>query len=92
VGAPTVIDAGPITTWTDDGGYFSAGFPSMTGSPGYGEAIYGRADRPLHAIRLDPNGTLSWDREIRGVVVNYVEKVIQTSDGGYVILAMRENY
>jgi hypothetical protein len=93
VGAPTVIDAGPITTWTDDGGYFSAGFPSATGIPGYGEAIYGRADRrPLHAIRLGPDGTLVGDREIRGVVVNYVEKVIQMQDGGYAILAMRENY
>jgi hypothetical protein len=55
--------------------------------------IFGRADRyPLHAIRLGPDGTLSWDREIQGVVVNYVEKVIQTQDGGYVILAMKENY
>ncbi len=91
VSVPQIIDAGVITTWTSDGGYFSAGFPLTTGGPDYGEAIYGRADRPLHAIRLDPDGTLSWDREIRGVVVNYVEKVIQTRDGGYVILAMRES-
>jgi hypothetical protein len=59
---------------------------------GYGEAIYGRADRSLHAIRLDPAGTLIWDREIPGVVVNSVRLVIQTSDGGYAILALKENY
>jgi hypothetical protein len=92
VSAPDVIDAGVITTWTGDGGYFFAGFPSTT-STDYGEAIYGRANRySLHAVRIDPDGTLFWDREIPGVTVNYVEKVIQTSDGGYVILAMRENY
>jgi len=90
VSTPAVIMAGVTTTWTADGGYFSAGFP-VPGA-GYSEAIYGRADRSLHAIRLDPAGTLIWDREIPGVVVNSVRLVIQTSDGGYAILALKENY
>ena len=73
---PDVIDAGVITSWTRDGGYVSAGFPSAPGMPGYGEAIYGQTDRPLHAIRLDPEGALSWVREIRDLTVTNVEKVI----------------
>lgn len=93
VSVPEIIDAGVIITRTGDGGYFFAGFPPITRNQGYGEAVFGRADRfSLHAIKLDPDGTRTWDREIQGIPINYVKKVIQTSDGGYVILAMRENY
>jgi hypothetical protein len=93
VSTPRVIDAGVVTTWTDDGGYIFAAFPADGGISGYRETIYERADRyRLHATRLDRDGTLIWDREIQGVVANQIKKVIQTSDGGYVILAVNDNY
>lgn len=92
VSTPMIVKASVITTWTTDNGFFSAGFPSEAGSGDYGEAIYGRAESyPLHAIRLDPDGILLWERVIPGIVVNSVRKVIQTSDGGYAILALKEN-
>lgn len=87
------LDAGYIIAWTRDGGYFSAGFPVTGGSSEYSESIYGqaRSDR-LHAMKLNPDGSRAWDRTIPDVVVNHVRKVIQTSDGGYAILAVKENY
>jgi hypothetical protein len=88
-----LLDTGVVVTWTRDGGYFFAGFPSDGDNAGYGDAIQGRPDAaPLHAVLLHPDGSRAWDREIPDVAVSSVIKVLQTSDGGYVILALRENY
>jgi hypothetical protein len=82
-----LLDAGVVVTWTGDGGYFTAVFD------GYSEDVYARSDtHRLHAVYLNPDGSRAWDREIPKVTVNYIEKVIQTSDGGYAILALKENY
>ena len=87
------IDTSIAVIPTADGGYFSAGFPMNGGVLGYSESIYGRADdKALHAMKLNPDTSRAWDRTISGVVVNYAKKVIQTSDGGYAILAVKENY
>jgi len=85
-----LIDTGVIITWTEDGGYFSAGFP-LAGV--HSASVYGKAGSSrLHAVKLGPGGKQEWDRGIPGVQVNHVHRVIQTADGGYAILAIRENY
>lgn len=92
VSAPKVLNASVVTTWTDDGGFFSAGFPSISGNKKYDDAVYGRSyNIPLHAIQLDSEGSLVWEQEVSGVTVDSLRKVMQTSDGGYVILALKEN-
>jgi hypothetical protein len=91
-GIPRIIRTGVVTTWTSDGGYISAGFPVKSGDQAYGRSVYARAGASIRAIRLDRDGNLSWDREIPGVSANHVEKVVQIADGGYVILALKENY
>lgn len=85
-----LIDAGIVITWTDDGGFFSAGFP-VAGE--YSGSSYGKAGSiRLHAVKIGPGGGQEWDRGIPGVQVSHVHRVIQTADGGYAILAVRENY
>lgn len=87
------VNSGVIITWTGDGGYFSAGFPIGGGFTGYTESVYGQGGtNTLHAMKLDSDGKMVWDRGIADVRANYVKKVIQTSDGGYAILALKENY
>ncbi|MCA9703002.1 MAG: hypothetical protein KC400_04060 [Methanolinea sp.] len=91
-GIPRIIRAGVVTTWTSDGGYISAGFPVKSGDQAYGRSVYGRGGASVHAIRLDHEENQSWDREIPGIRANHVEEVVQIADGGYVILALKENY
>jgi hypothetical protein len=86
------VNSGVIITWTRDGGYFSAGFPVGGGVPGYTESIYGRGGSDtLHAMKLDSDGNLVWEHGIDDVRANYLKKVIQTADGGYAILVLKEN-
>ena len=85
-----LIDTGIMITWTEDGGYFSAGFP-LAGEHSTSVSWKAGSNR-LHAVKIGPGGNQEWDREIPGVQVTNVHRVIQTADGGYAILAIRENY
>ena len=85
------LDAGIGVTWTADGGYFSVGIPSGGGEPGDGPATSDRTSvGALHARRLDSAGTLGWDRELPTGLISRVLKVVQTSDGGFAVLALRD--
>ncbi len=85
------VDASIAVTWTADGGYFSVGIPSGGGEPGYGTATSGRTSvSTFHARRLDSAGALAWDRELPTGQISRIRKVVQTSDGGYVVLALRD--
>jgi hypothetical protein len=42
-------------------------------------------------MKISANGTREWDRVVANGLAGTIKKVIQTADGGYVILAMREN-
>jgi len=75
---------------TADGGYFSAGFsPAKDGSAYRDTGAYG--GDVAHALKVRANGSREWETAITDVRPDTIEKVIQTSDGGYVILATRQN-
>jgi hypothetical protein len=87
-----LLATGTATIPTRDGGYISIGFPLRGGESGYSEDIYGDATGNfLHARKFHGDGTLEWDRDIPGVTANYVRNIIETSDGGYAVLAVKEN-
>jgi hypothetical protein len=76
-------NASPIVTGTQDGGYFSAGF----GSRGqYVDFVLGSVPEGTGmAVKLNPDGTIAWEKHISNVRLSAVKSVIQTSDGGYVV-------
>jgi photosystem II stability/assembly factor-like uncharacterized protein len=83
------VDASPAIFPTADGGFFSAGIPVSGGTLGYDSEIYGSPDgNTLHAMKFRTDAGKEWDRVIEGVSVTSVRQVIQTSDGGYAILAL----
>ena len=85
------IDASIAVTWTADGGYFSVGIPSGGGVSGDGTATSDRTSvGALHARRLDSAGTLAWDRELPAGQIGRVRKVVETADGGFAVLALRD--
>lgn len=72
------IDASIAVTWTADRGYFSIGIP--LGERG-----------SFHARRFDGAGAIVWDRALPALPVDQVQKVVQTADGGYAVLAQKQN-
>ena len=82
-----LLDTGIDVFPTSDGGFISVGFVAISGNLVYGDA----SGNLLHARKFSADGTLEWDREIPGVKANYVRQVIETSDEGYAVLAVREN-
>lgn len=85
------IDASIAVTWTADGGYFSVGIPPGGGEPGDGPATSDRTSvGALHARRLDSAGTPVWNRALPTGLISRVLKVVQTSDGGFAVLALRD--
>ncbi|MFA5253548.1 MAG: hypothetical protein WC367_02615 [Methanoregula sp.] len=75
---------------TADGGYFSAGFsPAKEGLAYRDSGAYG--GDVAHAMKLRADGSREWETTITDVRPDTIKKVIQTSDGGYVILATRQN-
>lgn len=80
-----------IITQTNDGDYLSAGFP---GSTLFLESYlyHSGTDGNLHVVKLSSEGTLQWDMAVPNVTVNKVKKIIQTTDGGYVILCENDKF
>jgi hypothetical protein len=85
-----IIPANRIITTTSDNGFFSAGFPSSEGSADYSE-MTGNAGGKIHAMKFRADGSREWDRPVGDGTANTIQTVIQTADGGYVILALRQN-
>ena len=86
------IDASIAVTWTADGGYFSVGIPLGGGEPGYDVVARDRtAASTFQARRFDSAGTLAWDRALPTGLISRASKVVQTSDGGYAVLALKNN-
>lgn len=82
--------ASRIVVPTADGGYFSAGFSQGKDGLAYLDTgAYGGDE--AHALKLRADGSTEWETSITDVRPDTIEKVIQTSDGGYVILATRQN-
>ncbi len=86
------LDASIAITWTADGGCFSLGTPPVGNGSGYGIETYGWAGGgTFHARLFDRTGALVWDRGLPGVPCDRVLKVVQTLDGGYIVLGQRQN-
>jgi hypothetical protein len=86
------LNASRLITPTTDGGFFSAGIPSGNGAPGYLDGLSGTdPQNELHAMKFSAAGTREWDRVVRTGVAGTIKKVIQTADGGYVILVLQQH-
>jgi len=86
------LNASRLITPTADGGFFSAGIPFGHGAPGYLDGLSGTdPQNELHAMKFSATGTREWDRVVRKGVAGTIKKVIQTADGGYVILVLQQN-
>lgn len=86
------LDASIAVTWTDDGGYFSIGTPPAGDRSSWDTGTYHLAGGDtFHARRFDSAGALLRDRVLPGIPCDQVLKVVQTADGGYVVLASRQN-
>jgi len=76
---------GPVA-WTSDGGYVFAAFP-VPQKTGYADRGYG--SQSMHVLKLDNEGVVTWDTK-SGITHGGAESIIQTWDGGYVILMTEE--
>ena len=84
------ISGSRILVPTSDGGYFSAGFPAGTGKDDYTE-MTGTGGGKLHALKFRADGSREWDRVAGDGSADTVVAIIPARDGGYVILAERQN-
>ena len=85
------IDASIAVTWTADGGYFSVGAPIGERETGYDTVIYDpTGGTTFRARRFDGTGALIFDRALPTLPVDRVLKVVQTADGGFAVLALRD--
>ena len=86
------LNASRVINGTSDGGYISVGVPASEGDSGYESMLSAgpHTYTTFHALRFDVEGHLLWDRALSIGTIREVKRVIQTSDGGYVILAMSE--
>lgn len=62
---------------TADNGYISADVRSSIS--------HKATDKNLHLIKFLPDGSIEWDRDVSGILINGVSQIIQTSDGGYIV-------
>ncbi len=61
---------------TSDGGYVLAGYTNSSGAGGY----------DMWLVKTDANGTMQWNRTYGGPQDDVAKGVIQTSDGGYLLV------
>lgn len=90
---------------TKDGGYFVAGFAEYSGiqgsggdqDNGSGHGIGHRGTATLHGsgeylgVKLDANGEFQWFRYYGGTQNDRISDVIQSNDGGYVMVGYSES-
>ena len=67
---------------TTDGGYAVAGYTQSFGAGG----------RDFLALKLNSGGSLAWARTFGGTDLDWAEPIIQTSDGGYVVLGHTRSF
>lgn len=86
------LDASRVFNGTSDGGVVSVGVPVGEGVSGYDSEDF-PGPHPytgFHSLRFDAGGNLLWNHPLSIGAIHEVKRVIQTSDGGYAILAMSE--
>lgn len=67
---------------TKDGGYAIAGYTYS----------YGAGDVDLLLVKTDSAGQVQWDKTYGGIGDDYVESVVQTSDGGYALAGITNSF
>lgn len=78
----TGIDYGSSIVQTSDGGYIVAGYT----------VSFGVGSSDAFIAKYTSDGTLSWDKTWGGGNYDYVQDIIQSSDGGYVITGYTESF
>jgi hypothetical protein len=68
---------------TSDGGYILGGISESNISGDKTENNIGFKNYWI--VKLDENGSIQWQNTIGGNIRDYLKKVVQTSDGGYII-------
>src|SRR5438034_769806 len=58
-----------------DGGYAVAGYTNSLGAGNF----------DMYIVKLDSNGALQWSKTVGGTYDDYVQSIIQTTDGGYAV-------
>ncbi len=75
---------------TSDGGYALIGESSSNISGEKTENSRGGTDYWL--VKLDSLGRIQWDRTFGGSGYEYIDNVVQTTDGGYILAGSSESY
>lgn len=70
----TDLDYGESIIQTTDGGYAIGG---LTYS-------FGAGNQDVYIVKLGAGGNLEWSRTVGGTNADYIESIVQASDGGYV--------
>jgi uncharacterized delta-60 repeat protein len=75
-------DMGSCIRETVDGGYVVAGYTSSFGASGY----------DFWVLRLDSNGSITWQKTYGGSSSEYAYSIQQTSDGGFVVAGYTSSF
>jgi hypothetical protein len=75
-------DGASAVQQTTDGGYIVAGY---TGS-------YGAGSLDLWAIKLNPDGSIAWQKTYGANQYEFANSIQETVDGGYIIAGVRQYY
>jgi len=68
---------------TLDGGYLAGGFTNSGGNGDKSQATQGQNDYWI--VKSDQNGKKLWEKRYGGTEDDYLNRIIQTSDGGYLL-------
>ncbi|QMU31034.1 T9SS type A sorting domain-containing protein [Adhaeribacter radiodurans] len=68
---------------TSDGGYLSGGYTNSSSSGDKSQASQGKND--YWVVKSDKNGKKLWDKRYGGSADDYLNRIIQTQDGGYLL-------
>jgi hypothetical protein len=67
---------------TNDGGYIIAGYTRS----------YGAGENDIYLVKTDASGNQQWDKTYGGSGGELARKVIQTSDGGYIVVGYTSSF
>ncbi len=80
-------EIGNTIVQTSDGGYIVAG--TTTSEDGHVSSYHGFWD--FWVVKLDSSGNIIWEETYGGSAFDYARSIIQTSDGGYVVVGETES-
>jgi len=83
----TADDQGKCIRQTRDGGYIVAG----QSESGNGDVTGNHGNSDYWIIKLAPDGSLKWEKCFGGSMYDDGQSVVQTSDGGYIIVGVSDS-